>query len=191
MYLKHLTAVLFLIALSPAYSQVVPAAKQERLPISVGAGFSNFYTDWSRYEAGPTVWIDWNFYRAPSLLRGFGLEVEGRDINYLRTGDVPNLREDTAGGGVIYTWRHFRRFHYYGKFIMSYGSIDFSSLSPNYHHDTRTVKAPGGGAEYRLWNSLWLRGDYEWQFWPDLGHGNTLTPNGFTIGAMFDLGHPL
>lgn len=188
MRLRILFTALFAIAVAPLFSQVAPATKPTKLPISIGVGFSNFYTDWSRRESGPYVWADWNFYHAPSILRGLGLEINGRDLNYAKTGDVPNLREDTAGGGVIYTFRNIHRLHYYGKFLLDYGSIDFTANSSTYHHATRTVAAPGTGAEYHLWQNLWIRGDYEWEFWPKLGHGNTLSPNGFTIGASYEIG---
>jgi hypothetical protein len=46
------------------------------------------------------------------------LEVEARDIS-LDRGDKPsNYREDTAGGGPMYTWRHYRNFRPYGKYLI-------------------------------------------------------------------------
>jgi opacity protein-like surface antigen len=138
----------------------------------------------------PTVWIDWNYYGNRSLLQGFGVEVEGRDLNYGRTANVPTLRMDTAGGGAIYSWRHYRNFHPYAKFLVEYGSIDFNLGVPGYTHDTRTVEVPGGGAEYHLWRNIWARGDYEYEFWPDFVRGHALNPNGFTIGASYDFREP-
>ena len=51
----------------------------------------------------------------PRILRGIGFEGEGRDLNYFRSSSDPRLREDTGAAGVIYTWRHYRNFHAYGK----------------------------------------------------------------------------
>jgi opacity protein-like surface antigen len=190
MRLKLVLAALFLAAAIPAFSQVAPAATEGGLPLVVGAGFSDFYTDWNGRLAGATVWADWNFYHGPSFLHGFGIEVEGRDLNYGRTGDVPNLRQDTAGGGAIYTWRHYRNFHPYGKFLLEYGSTDFKTTANlNYKHDTRTVDAPGGGLEYRAFRNIWVRGDYEYQFWTDFFHHHTMNPQGFTIGVSYDFKH--
>ena len=188
MHLKKTLGALFLAAAIPVLSQIAPSASEGELPLTIGIGYSNYYTDWSGRIAGPTLWADWNFNHGPSFLRGFGIEVEARDLNFERTGSVPQLRLDTAEGGAIYTFRHFRNFHPYGKFLMGFGSIDFNVNSPGYSHDTRTVYAPGGGIEYRVWRGVWLRGDYEYQFWTDLFHHHALNPNGFTIGPSYEFG---
>jgi hypothetical protein len=148
--------------------------------------YSNYSTDWSGRLAGPTLWIDWNFYRGPSVLRGLGIEVEGRDLNYTRTGGDPKLRQDTVEGGAIYSCLHYRNFHPYAKFLAGYGSIDFNVNLPGYTHDSRTVYAPGGGVEYRAWRNVWVRSDYEYQFWTDFFHHHALNPNGLTIGVPYD-----
>lgn len=186
MFRRLSTLLIFLTPTVPLFSQVIAPAESHQLPISVGAGFSEFYTDWSAYESGPAAWLDWNFYSAPSVLNGFGIEIQGRDLNYIRTGDVPNLREDTIGGGAIYTFRKIpiRNFHYYGKFLIEYGSIDFMG-TPGYNHDTRTVYAPGTGIEVRAWHNIWVRGEYEWQFWPHFPLQHALNPTGLTIGATY------
>lgn len=187
MNLKMLLATLVIGAAFPLYAQVAPEATRAGLPLTVGVGFSNFDTDWNGYLSGPMFWVDWNIYQLPASLQGFGIELEGRDLNYVRTGGVPNLRQDTAGGGPIYTVRRYRRFQPYGKFLVSLGSIDFTIQGfPNYTHDTRTVLAPGGGFNYRVLQNVWVRGDYEYQFWPDLGHGHTLNPRGVTVGVAYD-----
>ena len=188
MRLKIVLTTILLISGTPLFSQVAPA-RERGLPIAIGVGFSDFDTDWSGRERGTTVWVDWNFYSAPSLLKGLGLEVEGRDLSYGRSGSDPNLRLDTVGGGPIYTWRRFQKVHPYGKFLINYGSIDFTSSDPDYKHDTRTVYTPGVGVKYKAFRNIWLRGDYEYQFWTDFFHHNALNPEGFTIGASFDFRH--
>jgi opacity protein-like surface antigen len=188
-YLKTLLAALVVSASIPALSQTVREATAGGLPLSVGVGYSNYYTDWSGRLQGPMLWADWNFYHAPSFLRGFGIEVEGRDLNYGRTSSQLNLRQDTALGGAIYTWRHYRNFHPYGKYLAGIGSIDFRSSNPTYNHDSRAVYAPGGGVEYRAWRNVWVRGDYEYQFWTDFFNHHALNPNGITIGASYDFRH--
>lgn len=185
-YLKIALAVLLVIASSRAFSQVVPHGTREGLPLNVGLGYSNYHTDWSGRLGGPMFWIDWNFDKAPLLLDGVGVEVEGRDLNYNRSGIDPKLRMDTISGGLIYNWRHYHRFHPYAKFLVGYGSIDFTSPNPNYTHDTRIVYAPGGGAEYRVYQNVWLRGNYEYQFWPDFFSHHTMNPTGFTVGFAYN-----
>ena len=187
-YMKMLLPALLVSALIPAYSQGASSATAGGLPLTVGVGYSNYATDWKGRLAGPTLWADWNFYHGPSLLRGFGIEVEGRDLNYDRTGSDPKLRLDTAGGGAIYTWRHYRNFHPYVKFLVEYGSVDFSVSDPTYTHDSRTVYAPGGGLDYRVYRNVWVRGNYEYQFWPNFFNHHTMNPAGFDIGVAYDFG---
>jgi opacity protein-like surface antigen len=192
---KLFLAALFLVAAIPVQSQVVPAATEGGIPLEVGAGFSDYAVDWGPVRMqGGGIWIDYNFYRIPSFLRGIGVEAEAHDISLARPSGMPsNFRQDTAGGGAIYTWRHYHNLHPYGKFIVGFGSIDFLGAFrdlPYYSHDTRTVYAPGGGVEYRVFRNIWVRGDYEYQMWPHIfQHAQTLDPVGFTIGASYDFKH--
>jgi len=187
-----LLAVLLVCTSIPAFSQVVPEIgghPGKGWPLSVGVAYSNYNTDLGGRLSGATLWADWNFYHLPPLLDGFGLEIEGRDLNFDRTGSDPKLRMDTVEGGVIYTTHFYSRFHPYGKFLFGYGSIDFTSSNPNYSHDTRTMYVPGGGADIRFYKSLWLRGNYEYQIWPAFFYPNTtMNPRGWDIGVAYDLG---
>ncbi|MGB6744839.1 MAG: outer membrane beta-barrel protein [Terracidiphilus sp.] len=177
----------------PAVSQTAPAGYEARtLPITVGVGVSNIDVDWGRSRMyGDTLWIDYFPTRLPHMLSGLGVDVEGRDINYDRPTTVPsNFRQDTAAGGPIYTWRRFPNFQIYGKGLIGFGSIDFMLNQPPYsRHDTRTIYAPGGGFLVHAYKHVWVRADYEYQFWPDfLPHNGTRTddPQGFTLGAVYD-----
>ena len=183
MNLKMLLAVLGLVGAIPVFCQVTPEGIRGGAPLAVGVGYSNYYTDWNGRLEGPAVWIDWG----PSFLHGFGIEVEGRDLNYGRTKAQSNLRFDTAGGGALYTLRCNPTFHLYAKYLVSYGSTDFNVGVPTYTHDTRTDYAPGGGLELRMFRDVWVRGDYEYQFWPDFFKHHTQNPQGFTIGLSYDL----
>jgi hypothetical protein len=181
-----LVALIF-IAGSSIYGQVAPAATETHPPLTFGLGYSSYHTDWNGYLSGPMFWADWRFRQSSKHLGGIGVEMEARDLNYQRTGVVSNLRMDAAGGGPIYTWRHFRRIQPYGKFLVEFGSIDFTIQGiPDYTHDTRVVRVPGGGMNYHVSGNLWMRGDYEYQVWPHLGHGHALTPYGFTFGFSYD-----
>ena len=174
-------AALVAMAAIPLAGQVVPSAQEGGLPLVAGGGVSRFNMDCAPYIYGSTcymngitVWVDWNLTRVPgpSLLRGLGVEVEGRDINYglpawlsnAQQGDSgTNLRQDTGMGGVIYSWRHFERLHPYGKALFGLGSIDFPPLPaspPSYRHDDRTISAFGAGADIRAWRHIWVRADW-------------------------------
>ncbi|MFZ0743008.1 MAG: outer membrane beta-barrel protein [Terracidiphilus sp.] len=197
---SFLLAALVICTSIPAFSQVVPEIGHpgRGMPLSVGVAYSTYDTDWSGpFEGGKplnggrlsggTLWADWNFYKLPPLWDGFGLEVEGRDLNYGRTGDDPKMRQDTVEGGLIYTTHFYRRFHPYAKFLFGYGSIDFT-VAPTYSHDTRTMYVPGGGADTRFYKSLWLRVNYEYQFWPNFFRYHTLNPRGWDVGVAYDFG---
>lgn len=140
---------------------------------------------------GGTVWADWHPNRVPAFLRGIGLEAEARDISLGRQAAKPsNFRQDTAGGGVIYNWRHFNNFQPYAKYLIQLGSIDFRLKNdPAYAHDTRTVLTPGLGFEVHAVGNLWARADYEYQFWNNL-FGQTLDPQGFTFGVAYRFSGP-
>jgi hypothetical protein len=192
----------------PVAAQVAPSAVSGGWPIVAGVGVSGFNMDWGhdrfgrpRYMEGITGWFDWNLTRlpGPGFLRGLGVEIEGRDIDFglpaslsdARVGDTgTNLRHDTGLGGVIYTWRRYRKVHPYGKAMAGLGSIDFPPLPaspPTYRHDSRSITAFGGGADIRAGRNVWLRADWEYQFWPGLfGSPHPLTPTGITIGAVYD-----
>jgi len=190
MRLKLVIAGFFLTAALPSISQVAPSATQGGFPLSVGVGYTEFYSDWSGNISGAAIWADWTFYHVPRLLQGIGLEIEGRDLNYNRNGDEPKLRMDTAAGGPVFHYRRFRRVQPYVKFLAGLGSHDFNDpYNPYYEHDTRTIEVYGGGVDYRLWRNISVRGDYQYQFWLDYFHHHDLNPQGGTVGVSYDFGH--
>jgi opacity protein-like surface antigen len=197
LYLWPALAALLVCAAFSVPAQTVPAADKSQIFWAVGAGVSGFNADLGQGDLlGGTLWIDYTLPRMPYLLSGLGLEVEARDLNYGRSSAAwTNLRMDVASGGVIYTLPRYRNFRPYGKFLMGFGNID-EGTPPNTWHETRTVTSMGGGVNYRVFRNVWARADYEYQFWPDFwklngaAHGASLTPEGFTVGAMYHFGHP-
>lgn len=193
--LKVMLAALFSTAtVSSIVAQVVPATSRGGAPLSVGGAFSYYDVDWAHSRMnGYTLWADARVPYLPHILEGLNIEGEFRDVAW-NLGDKPSgYRQLTAGGGVVYEWHHFRNFSPYVKTEWSYGDIDFGQClaqcggpSP-YTHDSRTVTAPGGGLEYRVFRGLWAKADYEYQFWPSLTGNTFLNPQGFTFGAMYDL----
>jgi len=204
---KVFFAALFLFVAAPLFSQVKPSGYEGKFPLVVGAGLADYRLDWGfdyyghrRTMFGETGWIDWNFYSLPRKLNGLGVELEVQDLSWggpkeLTTsypGNNASMRHDTAAAGVIYTWRHWNRINPYGKFLPGFGSMDFPSnaVRPDgtpYTHDTRTIYAVGGGANFVEWKRVAIRAEYEYQFWPHfLGHPNPLNPSGVTVGATYN-----
>ncbi|MGB9408111.1 MAG: outer membrane beta-barrel protein [Terracidiphilus sp.] len=198
-YLGPTLAAFFVCAAYSALAQTVPAATESRLPLAIGAGFSGYNPDFGHgHLLGGTLWIDYSPNRVPSFLRGIGIEAEARDLNYGRSStEWPDLREDIVQGGLIYSWPHFRKFRPYGKFSEGYGNTDYGSSTVGPYHDSRTIFSGGGGVEYRVFQRVWVRADYEYQSWPNF-FKHTLTgappgrlnPQGFTLGAMYHFNYP-
>jgi len=186
-----LVILVFTSAKSGLAQSAYTAAQERHLPFAIGAGLSNFDLDYGvdhgqeRRMAGITMWFDWSPPNATGLLRGFAMEIEGRDINYGRPSSLTRMRQDTLVGGAVYSWRSYRLVHPYAKYLMGMGSIDFPSRN-TYTHDTRAISAPGAGLEFRVFKSVWVRGDYEYQFWPHIFGPRSLNPNGFTISTAYD-----
>jgi hypothetical protein len=179
-----------LAATVPAFSQAVPAYQRNTLDLSIGAGASSYDVDWGHGRMyGITVWADWYPQSMPKALHGLGVEAEARDISFDR--HLPpqfNLRQDTAGAGPIFAWRHFRYFHPYAKYLISYGRYDFSP-TPTGSHASLALWAPGAGFEIRIFRPIWLRGDYEYQTWQKL-FGKTPNPQGITAGIAYNFAYP-
>jgi opacity protein-like surface antigen len=200
-YLGPAIAALIFCAASSVLAQTAPAATQGNIPLSVGAGLSAINPDFDHgHLFGATLWIDYTLPHMPHILHGIGLEAEARDLNYGRTGTIPpGLREDIASGGVIYSWPHFRNFRPYAKVMVGYGNADEenTNVTPVAHwHDSRTFTSGGGGWDYRVHRSVWVRVDYEYESWPNINmhQGSTkpsgrFNPQGFTVGAMYHFSH--
>jgi opacity protein-like surface antigen len=183
-------ALIFMTVAFSAHAQVIYSAEEGKQPFTVGVGISDFSDDWgitNPRQLGITVTGDWR-PPLPGRLRGLGIEAEGRDINWHTPSGIPGHRMDTLLGGPFYQWRRPGRIRPYVKYLMGIGSIDFPGGGATYTHDTRAVFVPGGGVDFRVWNRVSVRGDYEYQYWHQLFGRHDLTPNGFTIGAVYDFG---
>ena len=165
----------------PARAQVAPTVKVSGLPLGVGGGLSDYSVDYGpgRRMLGFSEWADYE------LFHGIGIEAEGTEIILDKPSSLQRMKQETIKGGVIYKAREFWKIRPYAKGLIGIGNIDFPSNDPFYTHDTFVVEAFGGGVEYPVWNSLKIRGDYEYQMWNQYFGNNNLTPNGFTIGATY------
>jgi opacity protein-like surface antigen len=194
--LKILLAILFVSAGTGALAQTAPAATKGGWPIEVGGGLSVMDPDYPDYGEGlmmgGTVWVDYLPTFLPKKLHGLGIEAEGRELDFHRSGSQPkNLKEESGGGGAIYQWHHFDRLLPYGKFLYEFGKADIETGSGTPYYETRTLMEMGGGVEYRVWNAIWVRAEYDYQRWPGfyyIGPGlpaPAMEPQGGTIGVMY------
>lgn len=173
--------VLGVLMLTPllASAQATPAQSGGKFSLAVGAGFSGFDTDYAvdRRMYGIAAYYDLDYGR------WIGLEIEGRTIQW---NQIYNLREDTIGAGGRVRLPRYRRLIPYAKFLAGIGSIDFPPHGGplNYTHDTFFFYDAGGGLDYKLTQHVYLRGDYEYQWWPRWPK-NGLSPSGFTVGANY------
>jgi hypothetical protein len=180
---KLVLAALITFSTLPVFAQVVAAGKIGGLPLGVGGGLSDYSIDFGhdRRMIGISAWADYN------LFHGLGIEAEGTSIFADKPDAVTRMKQSTIKGGAIYRARPFWGIRPYAKGLVGLASIDFPSHDPFYTHDDFTMYAVGGGAEYKIWKTLYARGDYEYQFWPNVFGPHTLDPNGFTIGATYYL----
>lgn len=189
MFRSSIRALIFLLcgfAAISAPAQTVYDGKLAPDRFSAGVGFSNFSLDWGpgRRMDGITAWADWKPEIHARLLQHLGVEVEGREIDFGRPADLPDMRQETLLAGATYRLPGRGRLRPYAKFLMGIGGIYFYSGTP-YDHDTRPVFAPGGGVDYRVGHGFSVRADYEYQFWHAIFGPHDLNPNGVTVGAIY------
>ncbi len=165
----------------PVHAQVAPSVKISGLPLGVGGGLSDYSLDYGpgRRMLGFSGWADYE------LFHGLGVEAEGTAIFLDKPASLQRMKQYSFKGGAIYRARPFWGVRPYVKGLIGIGSIDFPSNNPLYTHDTYTMEALGGGVEYRVWSTVYVRGDYEYQIWDQYHGPYNLTPNGFTIGATY------
>ena len=185
---KLIFAALLVAAVLPLHSQVSPAATQGGMPSSLArdspitVSIGDPAKEWKESSA----WADWFPDRLPAALNGLGIEAEGHDIDFGRPAGIPRMRQDTGLGGLIYTWNRYRNFRPYIKYLAGVGSIDFAVTREHTPMTRFRSFRPAEESEYHAWRHIWIRGDYEYQFWHDVFGPHDLTPTGFTIGASYD-----
>ena len=140
---------------------------------------------------GISAWGDY------SIFHGLGVEVEARTIfadkptPVARSGQKlygDGLKETMAQGGIIYKYHPIFKIRPFVKAVGGIGRVQFPSLNPLYTHEISAIYSADGGLEYRAWNTVFVRAEYEYQWWKDFRSGSvSLNPSGFTVGATYYL----
>lgn len=149
-----------------AKGQARESATAGKAFVWAGASASGYYLEYGTIkELGVSAFVD------ADSVRRFGIEGEGRWLEYHRKADV---HVETYMIGPRY---HFDigRFQPYVKGMIGVGYFNFPY---NYAHGSYLVTAAGGGIDYQLHGRWSLRAlDAEYQYWPQ-----------FTFGAMSSAG---
>lgn len=154
------------------FAQSAESANAGRALVSVGVAASGFTLGYGdRKILGLSAWID------ADTIRRFGFETEFRRLEYRQTA---NVHAETYLTGVRY---HFNRGRTqpYVKVLAGVGHFNYSY---NYAKGSYFVVAGGGGMDYRL-NPRWtVRGDFEYQQWPQFTFG-TMSSMGANVGIRY------
>jgi opacity protein-like surface antigen len=186
-------ALLFVFSLCQSRAQVAPAGLVRTIPVNVGVGFSNYNADLAGDRLnGGTFWLDYDPGWMPTKLYGLAIAAQGRDLDLGHSANQPFLREDVGSGGVMYRWNRHFLIRPYGEALMGFGNADYRTTTGLHFHQTRTVTTVGGGAEFDAFHRLWVRADYEYEWWPDFfinGKPNApqMEPQGITVGFTYHL----
>jgi len=164
-----------------AAAQVAPQARLGGWPVYAGIGISRYNLDYGpgRYMEGATGWVGVN------LFHGLGVDGSARSIFMNTPTQLTRMQQNTFMGGVHWYTPHFGLAHPYVRMGGGIASIAFPSRDPNYTRDTYSVYAPSGGVDFRVVDHVYIRGEYEYQFVKEFHGPHDLTPQGWTIGAIY------
>jgi len=179
-----MVAMAAVLTVSAVQAQVVPSATESGHALWVGGELSNIHAGFP-YESnqrlsGIGAFADYHF------TGHIGLEAEAR---FLRFNSFHGETEDNYLAGPRYMARNFGKLQPNAQCLVGIGRIQypFSIGSGRY-----LALAPGAGANYRISRRWSLRGEYEYQIWPNSPNitgepKHDITPNGFHVGIAFRL----
>jgi hypothetical protein len=183
MQLKSIFAALVFSSSLGASAQVAPAAYVAGRPIGIGVGLSSYSLDYGpgRRMEGPVI------RGSVGVWRGFGVDVSARSLFMFTPAALTRMQQSTFLAGAYYEGPE--RFHVrpFARVAGGVGVIEFPSRNPAYTRDSYTVYAPSGGVEVPVGQGLFVRGEYEYQFWKQYQGPRYLNPEGFTIGVTYYL----
>jgi opacity protein-like surface antigen len=162
-------------------AQVAPAAKVGGLPIGISVGVSDYDIDY-----GPDRRMQGLVARAGiGLFHGLGVDFGARTIFMNTPSGITRMQQTTYLAGAFYESPGIWRLRPFARFGGGIGVIEFPSNNPLYTRDSYVVYAPSGGAEYPITPKVFVRAEYEYQYWRQYHGQHDLTPSGYTVGVTY------
>jgi hypothetical protein len=165
-----------------AAAQAAESATGPQLAITTGGTVSAFHPDGgshpvygpgTNYLAGPGIFFTLHFTH--------WVQIEG-DARWLRFHEYTGEHQDHYLIGPRVPAFEFGRAEVYGKALVGLGKMTFPN---HYGYGTFMALAFGGGIDYKLSRKLLVRGDFEWQDWPNFLPDQTMHPWGPTVGIAY------
>ena len=88
---KLILAIVLVIATIPAFPQAAPAATRAGLPLTLGAGVSDYNFDFGSggRMVGVSAWADWDLFVLPGKPRDLSIQIEGNALDFGRPARLP------------------------------------------------------------------------------------------------------
>ena len=170
--------------LAPMLAAAQTAYDAEAGPVSLKLGGSWSYYD-AAYGGYKVMGVGASVNFSPIIWDHVAGEFEGR---WLSLNASHGFEEYNYLAGPVYriTLSEHRGLHPYVKGLIGAGIVDFPD---HLAYGRYFVLAPGGGVDWTL-NRRWrLRGDYEYQIWPQApgisGYPGIMKPNGVSVGFIY------
>lgn len=138
-----------------------------------GGGSHPLWGTGTNYLAGPGTYVDLHFTH--------WVQVEG-EARWLRFHEYAGEHQDNYLIGAKVPVIQLSRTQVYGKALVGMGKMTFPS---HVGYGTFTALAFGGGVDHRLSRKVTVRGDFEFQDWPNFLPGQTMMPWGLTVGMAY------
>ncbi len=138
-----------------------------------GGGSHPVWGTGTNYLAGVGTYVDFHFTH--------WVQVEG-EARWLRFHEYAGEHQDNYLIGPKVPVMQLGGAQVYGKALIGLGKMTF----PNHvGYGTFTALAFGGGTDYKLSRKVTVRGDFEFQDWPNFLPGQAMRPWGLTAGMAY------
>ena len=165
-------------------AQAVPSAMSTGHALWVGGEFSDEHAGFP-YQSSQRLW-------GGGVFADFRLNVHlsvAAEARFLHFNSFYGETENHYLAGPPYNFGKWNKLQPFAQFLVGDGQIQFpfGIGTGNY-----LAVAPGAGVNYRLSNRWALRGEYDYQFWPNSPDvagepSHEIKPNGFHMGVAYRL----